>query len=163
MAAIADERPTQPFPPNGVQLVFDFANQDVLFSIKPNYADKILDGRKTVELRRRFTNSEVTGSLAFIYSTSPVRELVGYARIRDVRRLSVGDIWREYRDAAGIDKADFDSYFEGKREGYVIVLDEPTRLADGVPIADLRERFGFVPPQSFRYVPREYHSLIRSA
>jgi hypothetical protein len=66
MAAIADERPTQPFPPNGVQLVFDFANQDVLFSIKPNYADKILDGRKTVELRRRFTNSEVIGSLAFI-------------------------------------------------------------------------------------------------
>ena len=51
----------------------------------------VLDGRKTVELRRRFTNSEVIGSLAFIYSTSPVRELVGYARIRDVRRLGVKD------------------------------------------------------------------------
>ncbi|MHB8375020.1 MAG: ASCH domain-containing protein [Vulcanimicrobiaceae bacterium] len=143
--------------------MFDFANQDVLFSIKPAYADKILDGRKTVELRRRFTDSEVVGSLAFIYSTSPVRELVGYARIRDVRRLRVSDIWHEYRDAAGIDKADFDSYFEGRCEGYVIVLDEPMRLADAVPIADLRERFGFVPPQSFRYVPREYHALIRSA
>lgn len=163
MAAITDEQPIRPFPPNGVQLVFEFANQDVLFSIKPNYADKILEGSKTVELRRRFTNSEVVGALAFIYSTSPVRELVGYARIRDVRRLRVSDIWREYRNAAGIDKADFDSYFEGTQEGYVIVLDEPTRLADGVPIADLRERFGFVAPQSFRYVPREYHSLIRSA
>jgi predicted transcriptional regulator len=157
-----DERPHGPLPPNGVQLVFDFASQDVLFSIKPTYADKILDGRKTVELRRRFTDAEVVGSLAYIYSTSPVRELVGYARIRDVRRLRVRDIWREYRDAAGIGKSDFDAYFEGRREGYVIVLDEPTRLADGVPIQRLRERFGFVPPQSFRYVPREYHSLIRS-
>jgi predicted transcriptional regulator len=77
--------------------------------------------------------------------------------------MGVSDIWREYRDAAGIDKADFDSYFAGSLDGYVIVLDNPMRLADGVPIADLRQRFGFVPPQSFRYVPREYHSLIRSA
>lgn len=143
--------------------MFDFASQDVLFSIKPKYADKILDGHKTVELRRRFTNSEVTGSLAFIYSTSPVRELVGYARIRDVRRLGIREIWREYRDVAGVEKGDFDSYFHGLKEGYVIVLDQPTRLADGVPIAKLRERFGFSPPQSFRYVPREYHAMIRSA
>ena len=142
--------------------MFDFANQDVLFSIKPTYADKIFDGRKTVELRRRFTDAEVIGSLAFIYSSSPVRELVGYARIRDVRRLLVHDIWREYRDAAGIGKLEFDCYFEGRREGYVIMLDEPTRLAVGVSIADLRARFGFVPPQSFRYVSREYHALIRS-
>ena len=162
MGTTIDE-PVPPFQPNGVQLVFDFANLSVLFSVKPAYADKILDGRKTVELRRRFTNAEVVGSLAFIYSTSPVRELVGYARIRDVRLLRIVDIWREYRDVAGIDKVDFDSYFAGKREGYVIVLDEPTRLAGGVPIADLRERFGFVPPQSFRYVSSEYHALIRGA
>lgn len=143
--------------------MFDFASQDVLFSIKPIYADQILAGRKTVELRRRFTNAEVTGSLAFIYSTSPVRQLVGYARIKAVRKLRIQDIWREYRDVAGISKAGFDTYFEGKCDGYVIELDEPTRLADGVPIADLRERFGFVPPQSFRYVSRDYHALIRSA
>jgi predicted transcriptional regulator len=143
--------------------VFDFASQDVLFSIKPNYAEKILDGRKTVELRRKFTQSAVVGSLAFIYSTSPVRELVGYARIGDVRRMPVGEIWRQYRDEAGIAKADFDAYFEGRSDGYVIVLEEPTRLSNSVPIADLRSRFGFVAPQSFRYVPREYHALIRSA
>jgi hypothetical protein len=53
MGEPADERAITPLPPNGVQLVFDFANQDVLFSVKPTYADKILDGRKTVELRRR--------------------------------------------------------------------------------------------------------------
>lgn len=156
------DAPHDELAPYGVQTVFDFASQDVLFSIKPVYADRILDGRKTVELRRRFTEAEVVGSLAFIYSTSPVRELVGYARIRDVRRLRVREIWREYRDAAGIEKADFDAYFEGRRDGWVIELEEPKRLADGVPIADLRERFGFVPPQSFRYVTREYHDLIRS-
>jgi predicted transcriptional regulator len=146
--------------PNGVQMVFDFANQDVLFSVKPTFADKILDGRKTVELRRKFTDAEVIGSLAFIYSTSPVRELVGYARIRHVRRLRVRDIWNKYRDHAGINKSEFDSYFAGLSEGYAIELEEPKRLNSGVPIARLRARFGFVPPQSFRYIPREYHELI---
>lgn len=156
------DAPHDELAPNGVQLVFDFASQDVLFSIKPTYADKILDGRKTVELRRKFTAAEVVGALAFIYSTSPVRELVGYARISGVRRLCVRDIWRDYRDAAGIEKADFDAYFDGRSDGWVIELEEPVRLPDGVPITDLRQRFGFVPPQSYRYVPREYHDLIRS-
>ena len=162
MGSATDEQPDRALPPNGVQLVFDFANQDVLFSVKPNYAEQILDGRKTVELRRQFTQTEVAGALAFIYSTSPVRKLVGYARITAVRRLCVRNIWREYRDVAGIAKAAFDAYFRGKREGYVIVLETPTRLAQGVSIESLRLRFGFVPPQSFRYVPREYHALIRS-
>ena len=162
MAAPICGRSPVSYPSNGVQLVFNFAIQDVLFSIKPRYAEQILNGRKTVELRRRFTNSAVTGAFAFIYSTSPVCELVGYARIQNVLRMSVEDIWRGYREAAGIDRPSFDSYFEGRQEGYVIVLDNPTRLEDGVPIADLRRRFGFVPPQSFRYVTREYHALIRS-
>ena len=30
-------------------------NRDVVFSIHPGHADKILKGEKTVELRRRFT------------------------------------------------------------------------------------------------------------
>jgi len=54
------------------QLVFPLYG-DVLLP----YSDKILEGRKTVELRHRFPVSISKGTAAYIYSTSPVRALVG--------------------------------------------------------------------------------------
>jgi predicted transcriptional regulator len=40
---------------------------------KVQYAAKILDGEKTVELRRRFPDSGSVGATLFIYSSSPIR------------------------------------------------------------------------------------------
>jgi hypothetical protein len=58
-------------------------SRDVIFSIRPPHAEKILDGTKTVELRRRFTGDVRLGTLALIYTTSPTSALTGFARIQD--------------------------------------------------------------------------------
>jgi hypothetical protein len=57
--------------------------RDVLVSIRPNFASKILDGDKTVELRRKFPEVGAMGMTALIYSSSPVSAIVGYARFDD--------------------------------------------------------------------------------
>ena len=75
-------------------------SRDVIFSIRPIHAEKILDGSKTVELRRRFTGGVRPGTLALIYSTSPTSALTGSARIQDVQRLAVPDLWKRHRSAA---------------------------------------------------------------
>ena len=49
--------------------------RDVVLSIKPVYSEKILNGSKTVKLRRRFPVSAPNGTLAYIYSTSPVKAI----------------------------------------------------------------------------------------
>jgi predicted transcriptional regulator len=54
-------------------------------NIRPPHASKILDGQKTVELRRKFPELTTKGTIALIYSSSPVRVIVGYARIKRVR------------------------------------------------------------------------------
>src|SRR5258708_7579220 len=93
--------------------------RDLLVSIRPCYASKILDGQKTVELRRRFPEHNAVGATAFIYSSSPVCAVVGFARIRHVLKLPVSEIWRDYGAAACISKDDFKAYFVGLRHGYV--------------------------------------------
>src|ERR1700730_1135761 len=55
--------------------------RDVVVSVRPIYASKILHGQKTVKLRRKFPEVGSTGALVLIYSSSPVSVVVGCARI----------------------------------------------------------------------------------
>jgi len=134
--------------------------RDVLVSIKPVYVEKILDGQKTVELRRKFPDTSV-GATILIYSTSPVQAVVGYARIKAVLKMPVDEIWSDFGDSACIRKTDFDDYFDGLDAGYAIQLEGVTALERQMPASELRDAFGFVPPQSFRYLDGDYNSLLR--
>ena len=125
--------------------------RDVVLSIKPIYSDAIMAGSKTVELRRRFPVGVPGGTVAFIYSTSPVKALVGTAEIAFVQRGQTSRIWRDHHVRACIDQTSFDRYFDGQDEGFAIHLERPRAFARPVPLAELRENFEFEPPQSFLY------------
>jgi len=125
--------------------------RDVVLSIKPIYSEKILAGQKTVELRRRFPVAVPHGALAYIYSTSPVKAMVGTASIRDVLKLPVEKIWTEFESAAFIERPLFEKYFEGLDYGYALVFDDVKSFTRPLPLHELREKFGFEPPQSFLY------------
>ncbi|MCA3260992.1 MAG: ASCH domain-containing protein [Telmatospirillum sp.] len=136
--------------------------RDILVSIRPAYAAKILSGHKTVELRRKFPEASAIGTTALIYSTSPVQAIVGYARINNVLRLPVEQIWRNHGDAACIELSDFNAYFTGLKYGFAILLDRVKTLKRRLNALELKDEFGFVPPQSFRYLDEGYTSLLRN-
>ena len=154
---------------NDDQLVFPLLRdepfrpqRDVVLSIRPQYSEKILDGRKTIELRRRFPVSAPNGTLAYIYSTSPVRAMVGLAEIRTVLRLPINELWDQFQHSAFIDKKDFDRYFEGLNCGYALHFHEAKSFTRPIPLAELRERFGFEPPQSFLYAKRDLRRALQN-
>lgn len=137
------------------------AQRDVVLSIRPKYTDKILQGSKTVELRRRFPVSAPSGTIAYIYSTSPVRAMVGVAEIKDVLKLPIDQIWSEFEDTAFIDKPDFDKYFEGLDFGFALLFDDVRTFSDPIPLSKLREQFGFEPPQSYLYAKRDLRRALK--
>jgi len=134
-------------------------SQDVIFSIRPVHAEKILDGSKTVELRRRFTAVR-PGTLALIYSTSPTSALTGSAYIKEVERLAVSDLWEKHRSAACLQRSEFENYFSGLTKGYAIVLSSAKPVERPIALPELRERFGFEPPQSYQYIRPDMRSLV---
>jgi predicted transcriptional regulator len=134
--------------------------RNVLVSIRPNYASKILDGDKTVELRRKFPEVGAKGMTALLYSSGPVSAIVGYARIKHVLKLPVSMIWKEHGAAACISKDEFDAYFSSLSEGFVIVFESVQPLKKQIKAIDLRAQFGIVPPQSYRYVTGECVALL---
>ncbi|MDP1643734.1 MAG: helix-turn-helix domain-containing protein [Phenylobacterium sp.] len=125
--------------------------RDVVFSIKPEYCDAIIDGRKTVELRRRFPATAPVGTTVFIYATSPTRALVGMAEIGQVHCRTPQEIWDSFSDRACIARKDFDRYFDGVESGVAIELRRGRRLRRSLDLSELRERFSFEPPQSYLY------------
>ena len=133
--------------------------KNFLMSVRPQYAALILNGEKTVELRRRFPDIGSVGATVFIYSSSPIRAIVGHTKIKDVQKLSVPEIWKAHSDAACISRKDFYRYFSGIKFGFAIMLGavKPMVL---VTANDLESQFGIVPPQSYRYVAKNFLSLI---
>lgn len=137
------------------------SQRDVVLSIKPIYSEKILEGRKTVELRRRFPVAAPSGAIAYIYSTSPVKAMVGTAEIRHVLKLPIEQIWTEFENTAFIERAKFDKYFEGLDHGFALVFDNVKPFSRPLPLSELREKFGFEPPQSFLYAKRDFRKALK--
>lgn len=144
--------------PDENQLVFPILgddlfrrHRDVVLSIRPQYTDKIMKGKKTIELRRRFPISAPRGTIAYIYSTSPVRAMVGRAEIADIVKLPLGDIWDNFSKSASIERSDFDNYFSGLDEGFALKFANARPFPRPLELSELRDRFGFEPPQSFLY------------
>jgi predicted transcriptional regulator len=135
--------------------------RDLLLSIRPNYVDDILNGKKTVELRRRFSEAATAGSILLIYSTSPTQAVVGYATIEAVKKLPLGKLWKLHGKDACVSREEFDQYFSGVSEGFAILLKDVTILKKRVSASHLREKLGFVPPQSFMYLTQPYYRLMR--
>lgn len=119
---------------------------EAIISIHPTFADAILCGRKTVELRRRIPPVEV-GARLWIYATRPVAAIVGVAIIDTIFRGTPHAVWETYSDRTAINRGDFDRYFEGAREAIGIRLSKARRMQP-IGIEQLRVwKEGFHPPQ----------------
>jgi predicted transcriptional regulator len=138
------------------------AGERALFiSVKPQYANAILDGRKTVELRRTRPNLP-NGSLVILYSSTPTRAVVGWAQLIGVREGTPIEIWDEYGAAAAIEELDYDAYFDGTDQAFALELDDVVAATQPIPLSVIRS-IGIQPPQSWRYVPAEVTTQIQES
>lgn len=127
--------------------------RNVIISIKPEYALKIVSGEKTIELRRRFPVEGIQGGIALIYASSPLKEIIGYAVIESVQELAIDKLWKRCGKQACVKKDFFYSYFEGVETGFALRLQQPVELIEPLDIKRMKEEFLLSAPQSFRYAP----------
>ena len=126
----------------------------LFLSVKPVFAEAILSGDKTIELRRSRPRINVPTE-ALIYASSPTMALVGECVVDDMTEWQIADLWKALGSKIGVDRDTFDKYFEGAEHAVALHLVNVRRLANAVSLKDIRDRVeGFEPPQSFRYVSR---------
>ena len=127
----------------------------MILSLRPRFADAILSGVKTVELRRTEPKIRVP-TLALIYASTPVRALLGTCVVTSVESGRLAALWRVHSAGSGLDHGEFLNYFKGVEAGTALSLASPRRFSRPISLVELRSRpTGFRPPQSFSYVDTE--------
>ena len=120
----------------------------VLFSIKPDFAYKIFDGKKKYEFRKTiFTNKDV--KTIIVYASSPVKKVIGEFEIDKIFNEELKNLWSLTKNHSGITEDFFYKYFLGKEKGFAIQVKNPKRYKNP---KCLKMDFNLHPPQSFAYV-----------
>jgi len=123
-----------------------------LLSIKPRYAERILAGDKTVELRRRVPACR-PGDIVVVYESSPTMAIVGVARVSDVECRAPSSLWESVKTTAGVTRSEFRSYFTGSKSAYAIHLSDVHSLRKPLHLREIQDSFPeFRPPQSWCYL-----------
>jgi predicted transcriptional regulator len=136
-----------------------------ILSIKPQYADRILDGSKTIELRRSSMGLK-RGDVVLVYVSSPEQKLAFWFRVAEVERLPVDEMWRRHAEHLGIPKPDFDAYFAGANAAVGLHVGQVCRLDPPIPLSTIQQLVpGFVPPQGMIWLnegPSRFEQLVGS-
>jgi predicted transcriptional regulator len=128
------------------------AKNALLMSIRPQYADKIFNGTKTVELRRIKPKFLSEGDLVLVYVSSPVKSLVGAFTVALVIKQPLQSLWEAVKDHAGVSEEEFSNYYQGVQTGVAIFIQNVWLLSEPLHLAQMKKNFkNFHPPQSFRY------------
>ena len=128
------------------------ASEVLVLSVRPRFAEAIVDGLKTIEVRRQKPNVQ-PGTLGLVYSSSPVQAVVGFFRVDRIFSGAPEELWVAAQHGAYISRQDFDSYFEGVEQGHGIAVSCAQRLPNPIGLSDLRVIWpGCKPPRSFGYL-----------
>jgi len=131
----------------------------VLLSIKPEHAENILKGLKTVELRK--PGFPIRCNEVVMYCTTPVKRIVGAFEVEDIITMSKATLWLMYGSQTCITKEQFDAYYKDKHWATAIKIKQVTgRWAPLDPIK-LFDRFHA--PMSWMYLSDENWMRIHMA
>lgn len=119
----------------------------IMLAIKPEYVEKIFDGLKRYEYRRKCPDHPI--SQIVIYETAPVSKVVGTVDVDEMLGTSPHVLYDMTKKLAGISEECYNDYFKGTNVAYAYSLNHPVIFSRPVSI----EKYGLRgAPQSYVYL-----------
>lgn len=122
----------------------------VLLSIHPQHVEKIIEGSKRFELRRRIPTH--IKKIA-IYSTAPESRIVATSTVEHIFEDNPSSLWAKVQGAAGILRSFYDQYFTGVDKAFAIKLGRLSLINKNIKPS--HSRLSKTPPQSYTYLNQE--------
>lgn len=122
----------------------------VLLSIKPEYVERIFNGKKKYEYRKSlFKRNDI--NIVIVYATKPVGKVIGEFEIDKIIENSPNKLWEETKKYSGIKKKDYMEYFKKREKGFAIAIKNINQYDEPLELTDISKDIK-VAPQSFRYI-----------
>lgn len=121
-------------------------SKNILISIKPQYADKILSCEKMIELRKSSLGLKA-GDMVWVYTTSPKTEISFCFDVYAIKNtLCKYSLWVNFEECLGISKEEYLEYFKNcEGNPWAIIIGDIKRLTKPVKRSECPP---FHPPQS---------------
>ena len=126
----------------------DDTERVALLSIRPEFANAIFAGRKTVEFRRAPWAADI--KVVLVYATQPVGQVLGWFTIARVAASTPGGLWRRFARHGAIEKRAYFDYFDGASRAFGIEIAAAVGFDRALALDDLLP--GLRAPQSFQYL-----------
>lgn len=125
-------------------------NNNLLMSMKPKFAERLLTGSKLIEIRKKFSAKWV-GSKVTLYASRPLGALLGEATIKTVVCGKPIDIWNKFGSQIGCSWEEFAEYVSSADEISAIQLTDITPYREPIPISQISHLLNenLRPPQSY--------------
>jgi len=125
-------------------------NEGVVLSLHARHAAAVMQGLKTIELRKRFTSRWV-GRSASVYAAGGLGSLLGTVTIGNVVKGDPRTIWDRFGTRSSCTRAEYDEYVGDRQVLFAIELSDPKAYEAPVPLSQLSHLLGEVlhPPQSY--------------
>lgn len=128
--------------------IIDTSKKDnILLPISPVYADKILNGEKTYEFRKKLSKKEI--KKIYIYATSPIKKIIGEAEVLSRVSREKNDLWESCCDKAGVTHDFYLKYFSEQSEANAYIIGETMKYCEAISLEDVGILYV---PQSHVYV-----------
>lgn len=112
-----------------------------------DYANKIFDGQKHYEYRKRIPKKEV--SKIVVYSSAPEQAVIGEIEVIKTLKMKPTPLWNSTKANAGISRSKYRKYFSGCTMAYAFVIGSFEKYPTSKSLADFNIQSA---PQSFVYL-----------
>lgn len=119
----------------------------MLLSIKPQYVEKIITGKKKYEFRKFHCREGI--DTIIIYATAPTKKVIGEVALLNIIEGDVEYVWHETKGFGGILKKDYTAYYKEREVAIAYQLGDVTLYDEPKTLSDLG--LDYV-PQSFAYL-----------
>lgn len=120
----------------------------ILLSIKPEYANKIMNGTKKYEFRKHLAHGNIQKII--IYSTAPEKKIIGEVKVDGTLSMKKTPLWEMTKSASGISRDKYRDYFRDSTIANAYILGKPFKYENPKELDDFRVSQA---PQSFIYLP----------
>jgi predicted transcriptional regulator len=119
-------------------------------SVKSQYLESIIEGQKTIELRRR-TLQVAPGTMIWFYAKRPDANVKAVALVEEIVTESPRLLWERFNHRVGVSKTEFRDYFAGTTTGCAVIFGEVQLINPGIGLKEIRHHIKtFHPPQFFK-------------
>lgn len=132
----------------------------ILLSIKPQHAQAIYSGQKSMELRKNRPWKPLPWTI-LIYESAPVKAITGSMFIERVVDQSPHFVWENHGPKTAISQGEFMAYYLDCYRAVGWEVRYYRKYRTPIPLEECRVRVeGFHPPQSWRYLSDQEWNTI---